>query len=80
MSKNLEQEIKELTREELERLLLEQTEQVDYCYKRIEELHNTIDKAIEKLKYRQEDINNGGNEHEYRTNKAVLEILGGTNE
>lgn len=41
-----------------------------------QQLQQRIDKAIEKLKNRQEDINNGGNEYEYQTNKKLLEILG----
>ena len=43
------------------------------------ELYDKIDKAIEYIKSKQEDINNGGNDMSYRQLNVLLEILGGNN-
>lgn len=40
-----------------------------------EKLHSIIKEVREYLEDRQEDINNGGNEYEYRCNRHILEIL-----
>lgn len=40
------------------------------------ELLDKIDKAIEYIKDKQEDINNGGNDMSYRQLTTLLEILG----
>lgn len=44
-------------------------------YNEVIRLHKIIKEAREYIEDRQEDINNGGNEHEYRVNKHILEIL-----
>ena len=43
-----------------------------------ETLAKRIDKAIEYIEHRQEDINNGGNEHEYKSNEFIINILKGS--
>lgn len=40
-------------------------------------LAKRINKAIEYIEHRQEDINNGGNEHEYKSNEFIMNILKG---
>lgn len=41
------------------------------------ELSERINKTLEFINHRQEDINNGGNEHEYRSNEFIVKILKG---
>lgn len=43
---------------------------------KIEDLQQRINKAIEYIKNKQEDINNGGNDMSYRQLTTLLEILG----
>ena len=49
------------------------------CLKKVldqlQQKENIIKEVREYIEDRQEDINNGGNEHEYRVNKHILEIL-----
>ena len=45
--------------------------------KKIKELKERINKTLEFIDHRQEDINNGGNEHEYRSNEFIVKILKG---
>lgn len=54
-----------------------------YCYwlyTQLEEMQNRIDKVIDYIERKQEDINNGGNDMSYRQLTHLLNILRGNDE
>ena len=62
---------REMSKTEYMKLVDANTELVD----KMNDLQERIDKAIEYIEHRQEDINNGGNEHEYKSNEFIKNIL-----
>ena len=51
---------------------------IDCIVLEMDKLEERIDKVIEYIQNRIEDINNGGNEHDYRNLNEILNILQGS--